>query len=422
MRTHLITMHSDFKWKCQTCFALFNNHSQKHKCTSRYPKLIVCKIRDGVSKVGSIVDGQYNDFLDRNRRHIVSVNDEEKENMDEKKEKGKVGRGDKEEKKKDEQRKDKEKLEEEKMGKEKEKLEELRRIKKKLDEELDEQRKENERLEAQKKERERLEEEKKEKERLEGEKMEKERLEEETREKERLEEEKRREQEKVESLKRKLDFEEEGDSKKGRQDVIGEVSDSSSDDGSDENSMKDGQVENRLEEVESVVSEEEPYEDLEDEIELIAEEVEVRSVRSETVFESEKPWKLIPLQTQEEDVRKVVKRQSRVSILVGGTNYKTSFETIALSTTLKDVVDAAELLQDIAFVDRDGGLFNYVLKFLRNEGKLHLESLPSSIPTLRDLQDEANYFCLPKLFSLCESKILFVKSTKCEKHLCKCLL
>lgn len=92
----------------------------------------------------------------------------------------------------------------------------------------------------------------------------------------------------------------------------------------------------------------------------------------------------------------------RLILSIGGTLFETSSQTLCVD---RNSMLAAYVLRhhnpgEILWFDRDGRRFEYVLNYLRN-GTLWLED----VPTLRGVQEEAEFYGLSGLQTLCEERI-----------------
>jgi hypothetical protein len=97
-----------------------------------------------------------------------------------------------------------------------------------------------------------------------------------------------------------------------------------------------------------------------------------------------------------------------IKLNVGGVLYQTTKDTLTKdsNSTLSSMFSGRHPLQQdengYYFIDRDGKLFEYILKFLRDD-KIYLKNIPDV--TLECILDEANYYCLSGLITLLESKL-----------------
>ncbi|KAG0559767.1 hypothetical protein M758_10G123000 [Ceratodon purpureus] len=92
----------------------------------------------------------------------------------------------------------------------------------------------------------------------------------------------------------------------------------------------------------------------------------------------------------------------RIVVNVGGTPFETSRQTLCLDSNsmLNAMISRHHAKSTVIWIDRDAERFRHVLNYLRN-GTVWLDTVPS----LRGLQEEAEYFGLEGLKSLCEDLI-----------------
>ena len=95
-----------------------------------------------------------------------------------------------------------------------------------------------------------------------------------------------------------------------------------------------------------------------------------------------------------------------IKLDVGGVLYKTTKDTLTKDqdSMLASMFSGRHPLQPdengYYFIDRDGELFKYIIKFLR-DGNINLDDLPKNI--IKNILDEAKYYCLDGLIKLLES-------------------
>jgi len=97
-----------------------------------------------------------------------------------------------------------------------------------------------------------------------------------------------------------------------------------------------------------------------------------------------------------------------IKLDVGGTRYKTTLNTLLSypESMLSNMFSGRHKLNidsdGYSFIDRDGEIFKYIIKFLRDK-TLNLDGLSDSI--IRDIITEADYYNITDLVVLCEKKI-----------------
>ena len=97
-----------------------------------------------------------------------------------------------------------------------------------------------------------------------------------------------------------------------------------------------------------------------------------------------------------------------IKLNVGGVLYQTTKDTLTKDpdSMLASMFSGRHPLKPdengYHFIDRDGKLFEYILKFLRDD-KIYLKNIPDVI--LECILDEAHYYCLSGLITLLESKL-----------------
>ena len=91
-----------------------------------------------------------------------------------------------------------------------------------------------------------------------------------------------------------------------------------------------------------------------------------------------------------------------IKLNVGGVLYQTTQDTLTKDqdSMLASMFSGRHPLKPdengYHFIDRDGKLFEYILKFLRDD-KIYLKNIPDV--TLECILDEANYYCLSRLIN-----------------------
>jgi len=94
-----------------------------------------------------------------------------------------------------------------------------------------------------------------------------------------------------------------------------------------------------------------------------------------------------------------------IKLDVGGVLYKTTKDTLTKysDSMLASMFSGRHPLQPdengYHFIDRDGKIFEYILKFLRDDN-INLDDVPKNI--LKNIMDEAKYYCLDGLIKLLE--------------------
>eukprot|EP00435_Cladocopium_sp_Y103_P048020 s494_g14.t1 len=82
---------------------------------------------------------------------------------------------------------------------------------------------------------------------------------------------------------------------------------------------------------------------------------------------------------------------------IGGYRFRAEGKLLRRSPTLKILLSSPSILFEEPFLDRDGSLFNFILRYLEDE---EMFEVPSDRQVCRFLQAEANYFRLPRLEAL----------------------
>ena len=97
-----------------------------------------------------------------------------------------------------------------------------------------------------------------------------------------------------------------------------------------------------------------------------------------------------------------------IKLNVGGVLYQTTQDTLTKDqdSMLASMFSGRHPLKPdengYHFIDRDGKLFEYILKFLRDD-KIYLKNIPDV--TLECILDEAHYYCLSGLITLLDQKL-----------------
>jgi hypothetical protein len=97
-----------------------------------------------------------------------------------------------------------------------------------------------------------------------------------------------------------------------------------------------------------------------------------------------------------------------IKLDVGGTRYKTTLNTLISypESMIANMFSGRHKLDvdsdGYYFIDRDGEIFKYIMKFLRDK-TLNLDGLSDSV--IRDIITEADYYNINDLVVLCEKKI-----------------
>jgi hypothetical protein len=121
--------------------------------------------------------------------------------------------------------------------------------------------------------------------------------------------------------------------------------------------------------------------------------------RSQAAQQEDKAKKVVAAVQAEMQAMQKHKTAKRVKLNVGGTSFQTNAGTLAEESTFFDSMLSGrwEIELDEAgelFIDRDGGLFAYVLAFMRNRRLGHLGLTEHD---LRALHVEAEYFQMENL-------------------------
>jgi hypothetical protein len=99
--------------------------------------------------------------------------------------------------------------------------------------------------------------------------------------------------------------------------------------------------------------------------------------------------------------------QDHIKLNVGGIKYETTLNTITSNTDsmLANMFSGRHPMKlnddGYYFIDRDGDIFKYVIKFLRDK-KLNIDDI--DILTIKNIKDEAEYFQIEGLIELCRQK------------------
>jgi hypothetical protein len=97
-----------------------------------------------------------------------------------------------------------------------------------------------------------------------------------------------------------------------------------------------------------------------------------------------------------------------IKLNVGGCKYETSLNTLTSDTNsmLANMFSGRHLVKPndkgYYFIDRDGDIFKYIIKYLRDK-KLNIDKIDISI--VENIKDEAEYFQIEGLIELCNKKI-----------------
>lgn len=117
-----------------------------------------------------------------------------------------------------------------------------------------------------------------------------------------------------------------------------------------------------------------------------------------------------------------------IRLNVGGHQYTTALSTLTgtdgMLATMFNGSFSSTKVDGAYFIDRDGQLFRYVLEFLRNQ----TVQLPESVPVLRQIQQEAEFFALENLLKAVSRKIserrirveIYVERFRCSDEGCNC--
>jgi hypothetical protein len=99
--------------------------------------------------------------------------------------------------------------------------------------------------------------------------------------------------------------------------------------------------------------------------------------------------------------------QDHIKLNVGGIKYETTLNTITSDTDsmLANMFSGRHPMKlnddGYYFIDRDGDIFKYVVKYLRDK-KLNIDDI--DILTIKNIKDEAEYFQIEGLIELCHQK------------------
>jgi hypothetical protein len=103
-----------------------------------------------------------------------------------------------------------------------------------------------------------------------------------------------------------------------------------------------------------------------------------------------------------------------IKLNVGGFKYETTLNTITSDSDsmLANMFSGRHLMKPDSegyyFIDRDGDIFKYVVKYLRDK-RLNLDTIDTSI--VKNIRDEAGYFQINGLVEVCDQNILYKSKT-----------
>jgi hypothetical protein len=107
------------------------------------------------------------------------------------------------------------------------------------------------------------------------------------------------------------------------------------------------------------------------------------------------------------------KENNIIKLNVGGIKYETTLNTLTSDTNsmLANMFSGRHPMkpdnEGYHFIDRDGKVFDYIIKYLRDK-KVNLDNIDISI--VENIKDEAVYFNITGLVDLCSKKILSTSS------------
>jgi hypothetical protein len=109
--------------------------------------------------------------------------------------------------------------------------------------------------------------------------------------------------------------------------------------------------------------------------------------------------------------------QEHIKLNVGGVKYETTLNTMTsdADSMLANMFSGRHPMkpndEGYYFIDRDGDIFKYIIKYLRDR-KLNMDNIDLSI--VENIKDEAEYFQIVGLIDLCEKKISGITEFKPE--------